>query len=300
MDWQNSKFDWNRARAFLITAEEGSLSAAARALGMTQPTLGRQVSALEEELGVVLFERVGRGLVLTPNGEHLLEQVRQMGEAAGRVSLVASGQSQSLQGRISIATSESVAAFLLPKALKRLRREEPGIHVELVASIETSDLMRREADIAVRHYRPEEPELITRKVGVLNARMYASRDYLRFLGSPRSPEELINADFICFDEASRTGFLHMYQMLGLELQASNFSLMSKNELVAWEMVKNGVAIGVIEETVGDVEPLVERVLPDFPAVSAPMWLCSHRELRSSKRVRKVFDVLAEELVLGRE
>src|SRR3954469_19189080 len=117
MDWRSVKFDWNRARAFLVTAEEGSLSAAARALGMAQPTLGRQVDALEEELGVVLFERVGRGLTLTPSGLELLEHVREMGEAANRVSLAAAGQSQSIEGSICIAVSEVYAAFLLPPIL---------------------------------------------------------------------------------------------------------------------------------------------------------------------------------------
>ena len=114
MDWRAVKFDWNKARAFLVTAEEGSISAAARALGMAQPTLGRQVDGLEQELGVVLFERVGRGLTLTPSGMELLEHVRGMGEAAGRVSLAALGQSQALDGCISISASETYAAVLLP------------------------------------------------------------------------------------------------------------------------------------------------------------------------------------------
>ena len=121
MDWRSVNFDWNRARAFLVTAEEGSLSAAAKALGMTQPTLGRQVTALEQELGVVLFERAGRGLILTPNGLNLLEHVRSMGEAAGRVSLAASGQAETIEGSISITASELTSVFLLPPIVERLR-----------------------------------------------------------------------------------------------------------------------------------------------------------------------------------
>src|SRR5258707_11605252 len=144
MDWRSLNFDWNRARAFLVTAEEGSLSAAARALGMAQPTLGRQVDALEEELGVVLFERVGRGLTLTPGGVDLLEHVRAMGDAANRMSLAAAGQSQEIEGTISIAASEVYAAMLLPPILLRLRREHPGIQIEIVASTRASDLRRRE------------------------------------------------------------------------------------------------------------------------------------------------------------
>src|SRR5512137_529250 len=110
-------FDWTLARAFLATAEAGSLSAAARLAGQTQPTLGRQVAALERALGIALFERVGRGLALTPSGREVLEHVRAMGEAAGRVALVASGRSQAVAGPIRITASEVYAAHLLPSIL---------------------------------------------------------------------------------------------------------------------------------------------------------------------------------------
>ncbi|MEO1204597.1 MAG: LysR family transcriptional regulator, partial [Pseudomonadota bacterium] len=158
MDWRSIAFDWNRARAFLVTAEEGSLSAAARALNMTQPTLGRQVTALEEELGVALFERGGRGLEPTPTGLALLEHVRTMGNAASRLSLAASGQSMAIDGTVRISATEATAAFALPPVLTRLRQAEPGIHVEIVASNDQSDLKRREADIAVRAIRPGQPD----------------------------------------------------------------------------------------------------------------------------------------------
>ncbi len=181
MDWRAVKFDWNKARAFLVTAEEGSLSAAARALGMAQPTLGRQVDGLEQELGVVLFERVGRGLTLTPSGMELLEHVRGMGEAAGRVSLAAAGQSQALEGSISISASEIYAAVLLPPIVTKLRVEEPGIHVEIVVSNRASDLLRREADIAIRNFRPTEPDLIAKKIGTADAILYAAPSYVEKL-----------------------------------------------------------------------------------------------------------------------
>ena len=157
MDWRSVTFDWNRARAFLVTAEEGSLSAAARALDMTQPTLGRQVTALEQELGVALFERGARGLELTPSGLDLLEHVRAMGEAANSLSLTASGQATAVEGNICITATEVMAAFILPPIIEKLRRLEPGITVELVASNSTSDLKRREADIAIRSFRPTQP-----------------------------------------------------------------------------------------------------------------------------------------------
>ncbi len=203
MDWRTVKFDWNRARAFLVTAEEGSLSAAARALGMAQPTLGRQVTALEQELGVALFERVGRGLALTPSGLELVEHVRAMGDAASRIALYASGQSQRIEGHVCITATDVVSLHLLPPALKRLRDMAPGIEVEVVASNEVRDLRRREADIAIRHARPEQPDLIAKLLRELSIRLYASTDYLDRLGRPGSLGDLAEAEFIGFDRSGQ-------------------------------------------------------------------------------------------------
>lgn len=290
-----NKFDWNRARAFLATAEQGSLSAAARAMNMTQPTLGRQVDALEKELGVVLFERIGRGLVLTPSGEQLLAHVRAMGEAADSFALTASEQSQTIAGKITVAASESVAAYLLPEAIATLRSAEPDLHIELVASVGSSDLLRREADIALRHYRPDEPELIAKKIGEIGARLYATPEYLQRLGNPKHISELSRAEFICFDQASVDGFVAMYAGLGAALEPANFPLLTRSELVAWQWVKAGLAIGVIEEQIGDNETQVQRVIEDLAPITAPLWLTSHRELRTNKRVRRVYDVLDDVL-----
>ena len=193
MDWRSIGFDWNRARAFLVTAEEGSLSAAARALGMTQPTLGRQVAALEEELGVALFERGGRGLELTPSGLDLVEHVRAMGEAAGRLSLTASGQSQSIEGNVCITATEVMAAYGLPPLIRKLRQQEPGITVEIIASNATNDLRRREADIAIRVFRPTQPDLVARKIEDVSGRLYATPEYLERLGQPTTPADCADA-----------------------------------------------------------------------------------------------------------
>lgn len=293
MDWRAVKFDWNRARAFLVTAEEGSLSAAARALGMAQPRLGRQVDALEEELGVVLFERVGRGLTLTPSGLELLEHVRAMGEAANRVSLAAAGQSQKIEGSVCISTSEVYAAFLLPRILAKLRRMQPGIDIEIITTTRASDLRRREADIAIRNFQPTEPDLIARKIRDVPARLYATPEYLERIGNPRKPDDLRNADFISIDGSGM--FLKGLNAMGMNLTERNFPILTENYLVMWEMVKAGLGIGVFDGNFGDAEPRVRRVLPDFPPLIFPIWLVAHRELNTSRRVRVVFDLLAEEL-----
>jgi DNA-binding transcriptional LysR family regulator len=293
MDWRSVKFDWNRARAFLVTAEEGSLSAAARALGMAQPTLGRQVDALEEELGVILFERVGRGLTLTPGGLELLDHVRAMGDAANRVSLTAAGQSQSIEGTVCIAASEIHAALVLPPILAKLRRAEPGIHIELVASTRASDLRRREADIALRNFPPTEPDLIAKKIRDIPARLYAAPEYLEKIGNPRLPRDLRQADFINIDSTGM--FMKGLNALGLELTERNFPILTENYLVMWELVKHGLGIGILDGLVGDTEPRVRRVLPDLAPLTFPIWLVAHREVNTSRRIRVVFDLLAAEL-----
>ncbi|WP_210183492.1 LysR family transcriptional regulator, partial [Hoeflea olei] len=132
MDWTSISFDWNRARTFLAVAEQGSLSAAARALGLAQTTLGRQVAAFEAELGVALFVRAGRGLALTPAGLDLMDHVRAMGAAASRITLAASGRTQAIEGTVSIGASEVDAAYRLPRIVSRLRKEAPGLEIEIV------------------------------------------------------------------------------------------------------------------------------------------------------------------------
>ncbi|HSO39592.1 MAG TPA: LysR family transcriptional regulator [Labilithrix sp.] len=293
MNWRSVRFDWNRARAFLVTAEEGSLSAAARALGMSQPTLGRQVNALEAELGVALFERVGRGLTLTAGGMDLLEHVRTMGEAASHVSLAASGQSQTIEGSICITASEVISAFLLPPILARLRRSHPGVDIKLVASNAVHDLRRREADIAIRSGRPTDPSLVATRLRDTPARLYATPGYLKQIGDPATAGDLRRADFIGFGEDDR--FLHGLNAMGFDLTAKNFPIRTANHMVLWELVKNGLGIGAIIDEVGDAEPLVERVLPSMAPIVVPAWLVAHREVHTSRRVRMVFDLLAEHL-----
>ena len=276
MDWRSVKFDWNKARAFLVTAEEGSLSAAARALSMAQPTLGRQVSGLEQELGIVLFERVGRGLRLTTSGVELLKHVRDMGDAAGRVSMNALGQSQALEGTICISASETYAAVLLPPIIAKLRILEPGIHVEIVVANHASDLRRREADIAIRNFRPTEPDLIAKKVGDADAVLYATPGYIARIGNPTTPEELRHAHFVNLDHGGM--MMKGLNGLGLSLTEENFPLLTESYLVMWELVRQGAAIGILDAYIGDSDPNVKRVLPDLEPLISPIWLVSHSDL----------------------
>jgi DNA-binding transcriptional LysR family regulator len=293
MDWQSVAFDWNQVRAFLVSAEEGSFSAASRALGLTQPTLGRQVAALEERLGVTLFERLGRSLSLTQSGLELLDHVRAMGDAASRLSLTASGQSQRIEGRVCITTTDVFAIYLLPDALRRLREAAPGIEIEIVASNDVRDLRRREADIAIRHGRPDQPDLIARLLRETTVCLYASTGYLDRHGRPQAPGDVSDAVFIGFDRSER--LMTYLNAGGLALTRDNFKLSAESGAVAWEMVQQGLGIGVMAKAIGDRTPGVEQILPGLPPKTIPIWLVTHRELHTSRRIRLVYDLLAEEL-----
>lgn len=293
MNWDAITFDWNQVRGFLATAEEGSLSAGARALGLAQPTLGRQVAALEERLGVALFERVGRGLVLTPSGEALLDHVRAMGEAASRVALVAAGRSEAVAGRICISASDTVAAYVLPPILRDLRDTSPEIEVQLVATNSLSDLLRREADIAIRHVRPEEPDLVSKLVRESEGGLYAAPSLLRRYGHPRSLTDLKSLPFIGMDTPAR--MVSELRHFGLELEERNFGFFCENMAVGCEMARAGLGVGLLSDDIARRMPDLQRLLPDAVSIPVPLWLTTHRDLRTSRRIRVVYDFLAEAL-----
>lgn len=287
------RVDWNQLRAFLETAETGSLSAAARKLGQSQPTLSRQVAALELSLGVTLFERVGKVMALTATGQELLGHARVMGAAAHELGLAAAGRSEEVEGLVSVATSDAVAAYLMPKILLHIRQAAPGILVEVVASDGCSDLQRREADIAIRHVRPEQPELIGRLVRQSSACFYASASWVRANGLPRTAAEAVQHDFVGLDREGH--YLQHLRGNGLLLSDTNFRSYADNSVTYWEMVRQGLGIGAIMEEIARETPGMVRVLEDVAPFQLPIWLVTHRELRTARRIRIVFDLLAEVL-----
>lgn len=292
MDWRSLQFDWNLARAFLVTAEEGSLSAAAKALELTQPTLSRQVAGLEQELGVALFERVGRGLQITPSGVELLEQVRAMGDAARNLKLTAAGQSNTIAGNIYISATDLVTNLALPSLVQKLRCLYPDITVELIVSDTMSDLRRREADIAIRAMEPADPDLIARKIGDITGHLYATETYLDQIGAPHSAGDLVDADFIC-DKSEM--FINIMAGCGIKLTQRNFPVATESVITQWELVKRGLGIALLPDQLASKEPQFHKVLPNLQPFEAPLWLVVHKELRTSRRVRVVFDFLLDEL-----
>lgn len=277
-----NNLDWNQLKAFLETAETGSLSAAARKLGLTQPTLSRQVAAIEQSMGVTLFERVGKSMALTPTGLDLLEHARAMGAAAEALSLAATGSSQAVRGVVSVSATDVVASVLLPPLVKKLHDQEPGITIDVIPSNALSDLLRREADIAIRHVKPEQPDLIARLIREATAYFYASESWVNAHGHPRSAEDAARLSFVGSDRSGQyLGYLRTH---GLPLSEANFSCYADHSVAHWALVRQGMGIGVMMEEIALATPGMVRVLDDLPPVRFPIWLVTHRELRTSKRI----------------
>lgn len=293
MEWKRSAFDWNQARAFLATAEEGSLSAAARALGLTQPTLSRQVAALEDTLGVTLFERTSRALLLTQAGTQLLEHFRNMGEAANRISIAATGQSEAVTGHVAIACTNGMATFYLPEILCNLQAVAPGLKIEIIASNELSDLRRREADIAIRHARPQDKNLFAKRLRDTTGRLFASSTYLNAVGRPSHADDIAGLQFVgCEYPEQMIGLMASH---GLNLTVANFNYSTASVTMALELVRKGLGIGILPFEIGAAFPELEDPYPDFEPIEIESWLVAHRELKTNPRIRLVFDLLAKYL-----
>ena len=287
------QFKWTLIRSFLAALDHGSLMGAARALDMHQPTLGRHIAELEARLGVTLFERTGRGLLPTPDAERLAEPARVMALAADQLVRRASGAQDRVQGTVRLSASQPVACVLLPPVLARLRTTLPDVQIELVVSNAVSNLLQREADIAVRMVRPEQGSLVSKRIGQVSIGTYAHRDYLQRRGVPRQPTDLLQHELIGNDRVGDIprGFAAMGHAIGRE----QFALRT-DDLMAYEaLVRAGAGIGFLARYVARRCPELVPLLPALPIPPLPMWLAVHREIRSSPRIRAVWDALSTAL-----
>ena len=285
--------DWNLIKSFVTVAETGSLSAAARKLSASQPTLGRHIGELELALGVTLFRRGRHGYELTEAGSTLFERGKAVSEQASAFSLLALGSVEAIEGTVRIAASEVVAAYVLPEMTARLGVEEPGIEVEIVASNQVENLLRRDADIAIRMVKPAQNELVARKVTDIALRACAATSYFDRRGRPLRPGDLVGHDLIGFDRSDE--IIRGFAEFGVSLSRSAFRFRTDNQIVLWEAVRAGNGIGFGQEPLIDRDPLVEKVLPGLRLPTLPVWLAMHRDVRTSVRIRRVADFLYEEL-----
>jgi len=286
-------FDWSLMQSFLAVAEHGSYSAAARAIGSSQPTIGRHIQELEAQLSATLFQRQTRGHNLTETGERLLDHARAMEKAAAEISLAAAGQGKAVAGTVRISASVMVSHYLLPPILARLRRTAPEIEIELHATDESDNLLYHEADIAIRMYEPTQLDVITRKVGRQQFGIFATRAYLRRSGIPTSAADLADHDFLGFDRSDV--LIRGMRDLGIEVARADFPIRCDNQTTYFELVRAGAGLGIAAVPVAERDPTLVRVLHDVPIPELPIWLTAHQALRTAPRVRRVYDVLAAEL-----
>jgi len=289
----NSSFDWSLVRSFLAVLERGSLLAAARDLQSSQPTVGRHVAELQSQLGLVLFERTGRGLLPTEAALRLADAARAMQSGADQLARSVAGSDRSIAGSVRITASQPVACHVLPPLLAKMRLALPEVQVELVASNAVSNLLRREADIAVRMVQPEQATVIARRVGKVALKACAHQDYLHRRGMPRQPSDLLSHELIGGDRDDAT--LKGFAAKGLQVGREDFAFRTDDLIAAWQAVRAGLGIGFISEYLIRTEPAVVPLLPKVKIEPLPVWLAVHKEIRTSKRIRAVYDFLADAL-----
>lgn len=280
-------------QTFVAVADCGSLSEAARKLGISQPTAGRQIKQVEDALDVTLFHRQARGLALTQTGADLLPHARAMAKGMHALRLAAAGRSETLSGPVRITASVFTAHHHLPPILARLRREEPEVTIDLVANDQSENLLYREADIAVRMYRSEQLDIVTRHLGELELGLFASRSYLDRTGMPKTFQEVWTRDLVGYDQSDL--LLRGMRDYGLDAQRDWFATRCDHHAVYWELVRAGCGVGVAQSCMARHDPEIVQLFPEVPLPTLPVWLAAHETLRTTPRIRRVWDALAEGL-----
>jgi DNA-binding transcriptional LysR family regulator len=287
-------FDWSLVRSFLAALDQGTLLGAARVVKASQPTVGRHIAELESKLAIVLFERTGRGLVPTPMALELAEAARAMEMGAMQLTRTLTGAQAQTRGTVRITASVPVAVQLLPPVLTRMRQLLPDIDVELVSSNQVTNLLRREADIAVRMVRPDQATLIAKKIGNVGLGAYAHHGYLSRYAPLRMPTDLLSHQLIGSD--ADNSIVQGFAAMGHPIAREAFCFRCDDFMVQWQAVRAGLGIGFVADYMARTDPGVVQVLKaQLPIPPLPMWLAVHREIRTSKRIRAVYDYLAAEL-----
>lgn len=282
--------DWNLYRSFLGVLQEGSLSAAARSLGLTQPTLARHIDALEAAVGYQLFTRSQQGLIATEGALELKPYAESLAATTAALLRNASGQGQTVKGTVRVSASEIVGAEVLPPILARLREDHPSLEFELVLSNTIDNLLRRDVDIAVRMVEPAQEALVVRRLGEVTLGLYAHRRYLDRSGEPRDLSSLRAHSIVGYDR--ETPAIRAMRKRAPGLDGIRFALRTDSDIAQLMAIKAGFGIGICQVALARRDPALERVLPDAFVLRLGVWLAMHENLRSTPRCRVAFDGLA--------
>lgn len=289
----SADLDWDAVRLFLAIARAGSLTAASGSTGLSQPTLGRRLDDLERRLGVVLLIRGRGGVVATEAGTSLLERAEAMEREANAFVRVATGRQDDPAGDVRVTASRVVATHLLPPIIAALARSDPAIRIDIVASDEALNLLRRDADVAVRMVRPTQPELIARRIGELTLGAFAAPAYLERHGLPEADvDDLLTHRLVGYDRS--TLILDGLRAAGITASRESFAVRTDDQIAYARMISAGAGIGFLPRVVGRELRLVEVPLP-IDITSLPVWLAAHRDVRTNAAVRRVTEALGKGL-----
>jgi len=289
-----SDIGWELYRSFLGVLQEGSLSAAARLLGITQPTVGRHIDALEKALGVTLFTRSQLGLLPTEMALNLRTFAETMDSTAASLERAASAHGLEARGVVRVSASEVIGVEVLPPILARLRQEHPALKVELVLTNKVVDLLQLEADIAVRMLRPRQEQLLARHIGPIELGLHGHVDYLRRQGIPRDIDELKHHSLIGYDQPSAFVRSASKSLQGFDRQS--FSLRTDSDLAQLALIRAGAGLGICQVGLARRAPDLQRVLEHSLSLSLDTWVTMHEDLRNSPRCRVTFDALVQGLL----
>ncbi len=285
--------DWRALKDVVAVAETGSLSAAARRLNISQPTVGRRIEQLEQQLGAILFNRTAQGLTLTKLGENILSHAKRMEEGALAIERVATGANQQLQGNVRVSLIEDLGINWLPQKLGGFHAHYPDLKIEVDIDNRNVNLLRREADIAVRLARPEQADLVCRKAGMLHFGLYASQSYLDEYGIPQHMSDLKNHYHVGFDQEMARG--PQVKKMESFFTQDQIRHRSNSHMEIFEATRAGLGCGALCCFVADTQPVLRRILIKQVDYGREIWLVTHTEINSSARIRVVFDFLGKAL-----
>ena len=285
--------DWSLYRSFLAVLQEKSLSGAARSLNLTQPTLARHIDALEAAIGFELFTRSQQGLLPTEAALELAPLAENLAANAAAILRTASGVGRAVKGTVRVSASQIVGAEILPPILAGLRRSHPALEFELVLSNAVDNLLRRDADIAVRMVEPAQEALVVRKLGSVTLGLYAHRDYLAHAGTPSTFADLAKHSLIGFDRETPAIRAMRSRVPGAD--ALRFSFRADSDIAQLRAIKAAFGIGICQVGLAKQNPDLVRLLPEAFELKLGVWLAMHENLRATPRCRAVFDGLAASL-----
>lgn len=286
-----NSINWDLVQSFLVVARAGSLSAAARELGESQPTLSRDIQAIESATKLNLFKRTTQGLKLTEAGQNLVDAATKMDDAADLFQRQVSGMSAVLEGDVRISVNEILGIYLLPPAIAAFRREHPGVNIEIVISNQVSSISKREADIALRMFRPTQPDLVTKRLPDMELGFYATQDYIDDFGVPQSMDEFSQHSIIGFDEG--TEFIDGAEKYGYHLVRDNFALRTDHLLAQINLCRAGAGIVGTHVELANRWPELVRIMEWIPLPVLEFWIVCHSDTQFNSRIRALQQFLSD-------